>query len=140
MKRYLSLPAVLALAAAPFAGCESIPEEDIERISEAATQGTVDNSTIPTPTGAGPYQATVIQGGLEISSGGQTVSTIKTALPNVERWDFVSNGTQIIAKSRANHGPASVELFDAPTGTLRDKVLAFAIKDGQPAWAADYAD
>jgi hypothetical protein len=33
-----------------------------------------------------------------------------------------------------------VELFDSRTGTLRDKVLAFAINNGQPAWAATMAE
>jgi hypothetical protein len=33
-----------------------------------------------------------------------------------------------------------VELFDIKTGALRDKVLAFAIKNGQPAWARGMQD
>ncbi|MEM7143923.1 MAG: hypothetical protein AAF591_02230 [Verrucomicrobiota bacterium] len=138
----MKLPIItpLLIAATFLTACESTPEQEIEKISEAAAQGTVDTSTIPTPTGASPYQATAIQGGLKITRDGQPVSTIKTALPNVEQWGFVSNGNQVVVKSRANHGPASVELFDSQTGTLQDKILAYAIQNGQPAWAADYAD
>ena len=34
----------------------------------------------------------------------------------------------------------TVELFDVRTGTLRDKVLAFAIQNGQPEWARGMQD
>ena len=34
--------------------------------------------------------------------------------------------TEIVVKSRGNHGPAAVELFDTRTGILKDKIMAFA--------------
>ena len=90
--------------------------------------------------GSSPYQGRKIQGGLVIMRGDSTVSTIRTVMPNVEEWKFINNGRSVVAKSRASHGPAAVEMFDSATGALQDKVLAFAIKNGQPAWAAEYAE
>lgn len=89
---------------------------------------------------AASYQAKKIQGGIAITRGGVPVSTIRTAMPNVENWKFINGGQQVVTKSRGNHGPASVEMFDTATGAQRDKILAFAIKSGQPAWAAEYAE
>ncbi|MGB9275031.1 MAG: hypothetical protein WCC08_07340 [Terrimicrobiaceae bacterium] len=43
-------------------------------------------------------------------------------------------------RSRGNHGPAQLELFDVQTGTLRDKVMAFAVEGGKPAWAAPWKE
>jgi hypothetical protein len=54
----------------------------------------------------------------------------------LEDWSFVNGGRNIVTKSRGNHGPATVELWESATGMQRDKVLAFAIQNGQPAWAA----
>lgn len=46
----------------------------------------------------------------------------------------------MVVKSGGNHGPATVELFDVRTGTLRDKVLAFAIQTRLPKWARGIQD
>ncbi len=87
-----------------------------------------------------PLRATTIQGGVTISRDGRTISTCRTAMANVERWKFANGGTQIVVKSRGNHGPASVEMFDTATGRLRDKVLAFAIRASRVNWAYGFED
>jgi hypothetical protein len=87
------------------------------------------------PQGYGVMTAEVGQGQITIRQGGQVVSVLRTAAPNVEEHHFRSGQQQLVVKSRGNHGPATVELFDVRTGTLRDKVLAFAIQNGQPEWA-----
>ena len=89
---------------------------------------------------AGAIRASVGQGKVTISQGNKVISTIRTASPNIERHFFTRGNKQIVIKSRGNHGPATVELFDVQTGSLRDKVLAFAIRNGQPEWAAGLQD
>ncbi len=90
--------------------------------------------------GSGPLRANVTQGGVRITSGGKKVCFLRTASPNVEKQHFVNNKTQVVVKSRGNHGPATVELFDAHTGVLKGKVLAYAIHHGQPSWARGMQD
>lgn len=92
------------------------------------------------PQGYGRMTASVGQGQVQILQNGQVVSTLRTASPNVESHHFTSGQSQMVVKSRGNHGPATVELFDTKTGTLRDKVLAFAIENGQPSWARGMQD
>ena len=84
--------------------------------------------------------AVVGQGQVTVMQGGQEVSTLRTAAPNVEAQHFTPGQQQIVIKSRGNHGAANVELFDVRTGVLRDKVLAYAIENGQPAWARGMED
>ncbi|BDS06317.1 hypothetical protein NT6N_13570 [Oceaniferula spumae] len=79
-------------------------------------------------------------GSVTIMEGGRRVAVCRTASPNIERTRFISEQNQIVVKSRGSHGPATVELFDTRTGALRDKVLAFAIRNGQPRWAAGMQD
>jgi hypothetical protein len=92
------------------------------------------------PQGYGRKTASVGQGQVQIMEGGRVVSTLRTASPNVETHQFTSGQSQMVVKSRGNHGPATVELFDTQTGVLRDKVLAFAIENGQPSWARGMQD
>ena len=84
--------------------------------------------------------ASVKQGRVVITQGGRTVSSLKTAAPNVETYRFTPGQKQIVIKSRGNHGPATVELFDVHSGVLRDKVLAYAIRGGRPSWARGMED
>ena len=97
------------------------------------------NSHTP-PTGGGNYRADVGQGQITIRQGGRVVSVIRTASPNIEQWHFKKGQERIVTKSRGNHGPATVELFETRTGVLRDKVLAYAIKNGKPEWARGMQD
>lgn len=92
------------------------------------------------PQGYGKLTASVGQGQIQIMQGGQVVSTLRTASPNIEQHHFTAGQSQMVVKSRGNHGPATVQLFDTRTGALRDKVLAYAIQNGQPAWARGMQD
>jgi len=87
-----------------------------------------------------PLRASVEQSQVRLTRGGRTVAVCRTAMANVERWSFTNGTSQIIVKSRGNHGPAMVELFDTATGTLRDKVLASAIRRSNVRWARGYED
>ena len=92
------------------------------------------------PSHSSGLSASVGQSKISIRDGGRALSTIHTAAPNIERYVFVNGGNQIVVKSRGNHGPATVQLPDVRTGVLRDKVLAYAIKGGQPSWARGMED
>jgi hypothetical protein len=85
--------------------------------------------------GTAGYTAVVGQGRVRIVRNGRTVSVIRTELPNVEGYRFRNGKRQIVVKSRANHGPAVVELFDTATGVRRDKVMDFAIQRSGATWA-----
>ena len=65
-----------------------------------------------------------------IRHGGKTVSIVRSGLPNVEETRFVQEGGEktIAVKSRGNHRPALLELFDVHAGTLKDKLKAFAVE------------
>jgi hypothetical protein len=54
----------------------------------------------------------------------------------VEETRFINEQQQIVVKTRGNHGPATVQLFNARTGKEEGRVMAFEIKKGKPAWAA----
>ena len=105
----------------------------------------VHNKPVPTPAPrppqqVAPLQARSIQSGVLITRGGAAVATCHTAMMNVERYKFINSSRQIVVKSRGNHGPATVEMFDTNTGRLRDKVLAFAIRKSGVSWAYGFED
>ena len=41
-----------------------------------------------------------------------------------------------MVKSRGNHGPATVQLFNSRTGAEPGRVMAYDMRGGNPAWAA----
>ena len=87
------------------------------------------------------YKARVIEWGVVITrQDGSSVSKVRTALPFIEDWKFIKGGTQLVTKSRARHGAAIVELFDTATGTNQGSVKAYKVRNGQPSWAAEYAE
>lgn len=93
----------------------------------------------------GPPEATGLtaqigQGTVTVLENGSTVSTIKTAMPNIEAHHFTADKRDLVVKSRGVHGPATVELFDARSGRQKDKVLAYTIRYGEPAWARGMQD
>ena len=87
-----------------------------------------------------PLVAMPGKGEVTIKEGNQTISVLKTALPNIEETKFIVEQEQIVVKSRGNHGPAMVELFQTSNGAALGAVKAFEIKNGQPAWAAGMGD
>lgn len=76
------------------------------------------------------------QGGITVFEGSRALSTCRTASPNVESTRFINQQQQVVVKSRGNHGPATVQLFNSRTGAEEGRVMAFAIRNGQPRWAA----
>lgn len=75
-------------------------------------------------------------GTVTIMEGTRTVAVCKTASPNVEQTRFITEQQEIVVKSRGSHGPATVQLFNAATGAEKGRVMAYDIKNNQPAWAA----
>lgn len=75
-----------------------------------------------------------------IREGGRIVSSFRTALPNVEETRWASEQEQIVVKSRGNHGPATVQLFNSRNGSELGRVFAYEIRNGQPAWAVSMAE
>jgi hypothetical protein len=95
---------------------------------------------IPMEGGTHRYRGRVVSGGIMITEKGAPLTSIRTALPVVEEWRFVNGGKNVVTKSRAEHGPATIELFETESGELKGSVAAYAVKDGHPAWAAGYAE
>lgn len=83
-----------------------------------------------------PLTANRGPGTVTIMEGARLVATCTAASPNVEETRFINEQQQIVVKSRGNHGPATVQLFNTTTGRQEAKVMAYDIKNGQPAWAA----
>ena len=64
------------------------------------------------------------------------MAVCSTASPNVEETKFITEQQEIVVKSRGNHGPATVQLFDTKSGKEKGRVMAYEIRGGKPAWAA----
>ncbi|MCH7228445.1 hypothetical protein [Haloferula sp. A504] len=86
-----------------------------------------------------PLTATSGSGSVTVREGNRTLSVIRTALPNVEETRWYSEQEQIAVKSRGNHGPATVQLFDSRTGRQLGSVPAYEAANG-PAWARGMAE
>jgi hypothetical protein len=80
------------------------------------------------------------QGRVTIMEGSRTVATCYTASPNIEQTRWVNEQQQIVVKSRGNHGPATVQLFNSRTGRQEGTVMAYELANGGPAWATGMAD
>jgi hypothetical protein len=83
-----------------------------------------------------PLTAVKGQGKVTIKEGSRTVAVCSTASPNVEETNFITEQQEIVVKSRGNHGPATVQLFDTKSGKEKGRVMAYEIRGGKPAWAA----
>ena len=94
----------------------------------------------PRQRGYADLQVNVEQASVRLLRNEMTVALIRTQLPNVENWKLINGNTEIVVKSRGNHGPAAVELFDTRTGILKDKIMAFAIQDRKPQWAQGFGE
>jgi hypothetical protein len=87
-----------------------------------------------------PLTAETGTGSLTIRQGSRVLTSIRTASPNVEQTRWRDEQNRIVVKSRGNHGPATVQLFDARNGSELGRVMAYEIRGGQPAWAADMGE
>ncbi len=83
-----------------------------------------------------PLTAVKGKGKVTIKEGSRTVAVCSTASPNVEETRFITEQEEIVVKSRGNHGPATVQLFDTRNGKEKGRVMAYDIRGGKPAWAA----
>jgi hypothetical protein len=79
-------------------------------------------------------------GTVTIREGSRTVCSFRTASPNIEETRFINEQNQIVVKSRGNHGPATVQLFNTRTGRQEGTVMAYEIANGGPSWAAGMAE
>jgi outer membrane lipoprotein-sorting protein len=75
---------------------------------------------------------------LVICRQGKVLCRAKTALPFIEEWRFVDDGKQFAVKTRAAHGPATLELHETKTGKLL--ATAKAADDQLPKWAEPYRE
>lgn len=85
---------------------------------------------------AAPLSAGTSDGIVTIRQNGRVLCTFRADRPNIEDTRWQNNQSQIVVKSRGNHGPAAVQLFDARSGRELGRVMAYDIRGGQPAWAA----
>lgn len=128
------LAALASLVLVPFALTQCvITESDLENaVAEA-------NANSSNAYGQ-PLTAVSGQGRVTVMEGSRTVSTIYTASPNIEQTRWVSEQNQIVVKSRGNHGPATVQLFNSRTGRQEGTVMAYELANGGPQWANGMAD
>ena len=111
-----------------------ITESDLENAVAEANANTSSNAY------GQPLTAVNGQGTVTIMEGTRAVSTLRTASPNIEETRFISEQNQIVVKSRGNHGPATVQLFDSRSGRQEGTVMAYELANGGPNWAAGMAD
>jgi hypothetical protein len=83
-----------------------------------------------------PLTAVSGLGTVVIREGSRKVAVCHTASPNIEQTKFIKEQQQIVIKSRGNHGPATVQLFESFSGKEQGSVKAYEIRDGKPDWAA----
>jgi len=130
MKHILSL-AIIPVATLALTQCV-ISESDLNNAVAEANAGS--NSY------GQPLTAVRGQGRVTIMEGSRTVATCYTASPNIEQTRWVNEQQQIVVKSRGNHGPATVQLFNSRTGRQEGTVMAYELANGGPNWAAGMAD
>lgn len=130
--RSITILAVVALAPLTLTQCV-ISESDLENAVAEANKATP-------PSYGQPLTVVSGQGRVTIMEGSRTVATCYTASPNIEQTRFISEQTQIVVKSRGNHGPATVQLFNSRTGRQEGTVMAYELANGGPTWAAGMAD
>lgn len=102
--------------------------------------GTSSPSAPSAPAYGQPLTAVNGQGTVTIMEGSRKVATCNTARPNIEQTRFISEQEQIVVKSRGNHGPATVQLFNSRSGQQEGTVEAYELASGGPTWAAGMAD
>lgn len=89
--------------------------------------------------GGGPMTAEKGPGSVTIRENGRFVTSIRTAMPHVEETRWHKDKRQIAVKSRGNHGPATIQLFDSRSGRQLGRVMAYEAANG-PGWARGMAE
>ena len=132
--RYLLLPlATLALT-------QCIVVDENGNVPGTSNPGTATQLPGRTPGFTQPLTVTSGPGMVTIREGNRTLSAPRTAMPNVEETRWYNEQEQLVVKSRANHGPATVQLFDSRTGRQEGTVMAYELSSGGPAWAKGMAE
>jgi hypothetical protein len=103
------------------------------------SNGTASQMPGSAPAYGQPLTAQTGPGSVTILEGSQVVTSIRTAMPNVERTYWQAEQEQIVTKSRGSHGPATVELFNSRSGAKLGTVMAYDAANG-PAWARSMAE
>jgi hypothetical protein len=132
MNRILTLP-LIPLTALALTQCIVVDEN-------GNIPGTTPGTASQLPAGkAGFHQPLTSvngQGTVVIMEGSRRLSVCRTASPNIEETRWHREQEQLVVKSRGNHGPATVQLFDTRSGRQLGSVMAYDIATGGPAWAA----
>jgi hypothetical protein len=82
------------------------------------------------------YKGDWVNEHLRVQQGKKMLVDAKTEKPFIEEWGFAPQG--VVAKSRALHGPAKIELFSLQDGHRIAVIDAFA--DDLPAWAEPFKE
>ena len=114
----------------PAAGGGQVPGKD---------KGKVTQLPVSAPSYGQPLTAQTGPGSVTIREGARVLTSFRTALPNVEQTRWYAEQEQIVVKSRGNHGPATIELFNSRSGARLGSVKAFEAANG-PAWARSMAE
>ncbi len=130
---------LLALIAVPVLAL-SLTQCVIDPAALAALENSTQRPAPSQPYYGQPLTAAAGMGSVTIREGARTVAVCYTALPNVEETRFINEQEQIVVKSRGNHGPATVQLFNSRTGSQQGRVMAYEIRGGYPAWAASMGE
>ena len=127
------LPLLAAAAVLPLTQCIMV-DENGNPVEGSATQ-------LPgsAPAYGQPLTAETGAGAVTIREGNRVLTSFRTAAPNVEQTRWYAEQEQIVVKSRGNHGPATVELFNSRTGAKLGTVMAYEAANG-PAWARSMAE
>jgi hypothetical protein len=84
------------------------------------------------------YDAVPIGSRLTICYQGGMVATLSPAAPFIEDWRFAPDGPHVVIKSRAAHGPATIERFALRSGPAEAAVKAY--EEPLPAWAEPFRE
>jgi hypothetical protein len=68
----------------------------------------------------------------------KVIAKPRAAKPFIEEWAFSDDGRHAVVKSRAAHGPATIELFALHNGPAEASVTAF--EENLPDWARSFRD
>ena len=69
---------------------------------------------------------------------GKVIAKLRAAKPFIEEWAFSDDGRHVVVKSRAAHGPATIELFGLHNAPAEASVAAF--EEDLPDWALPFRD
>ena len=130
------LSGLLALAALSLFGLNAcvVVEAEVGADTGSATKvpGSVPAYGQPLTVETGP-------GSVTIREGSKVLTSFRTAALNVEQTRWHVEQEEIVVKSRGNHGPATVELFNSRTGAKLGTVMAYDAASG-PAWSRSMAE